>query len=235
MEERNLLSTVGLGGITAQQVNIFGVPVLTQRTINQVQNGINTSFNRFAHTGNINRLNNDLAVLSTRVPFGAQQLFPVWQSDIAAIDPTVPGSAFAAQQQVQADLLAYVQAGTASGAFVVPGTGGFPGGGFGGGFVGIPDFSTRAHQQMVRLVDQAYLNFFRDGGDFNLLNAQLTQAASLAPAGTGLTNLLPVWQNNFPTIDITNPVTILAARNQAQADLQSFIQAGLAQGAFRRG
>ena len=72
---------------------------------------------RYINTLDFNRFSNEIALATTRLPFGLQQLNPVLQNDIAAVDPTAPGAGSLLHQQIRADVNAYVQAGVASGAF----------------------------------------------------------------------------------------------------------------------
>lgn len=95
------------------------VPVMTQRTFNSVIRQVGLAGGTFAKTQNFAQFESRLFQISSRVPFGRAQLFPIWQTNTTIFNPAQPGSGLAMVREVQFSFVAYVQAGVASGAFVV--------------------------------------------------------------------------------------------------------------------
>ena len=69
------------------------------------------------------RLAASLATLSASLPFGRQQLLPLWNNDLNIFDSNIPGSGLAMQRQLLSDTRVYVQNGATEGLFRVIGRG----------------------------------------------------------------------------------------------------------------
>lgn len=93
------------------------LPVLTQRTFNQVLHQIDNAAGTYAKTQNARQFDFALAQISRRVPFGRANLYPVWQADEGIYSGVKDGSGLAMVRQIKADLVSYVQAGVSAGAF----------------------------------------------------------------------------------------------------------------------
>ncbi len=93
------------------------LPVLSQKTFNQVVSQINKAAGTFAKTHNENVFIASLSQISSKIPYGHSQLFPTWQADTGLYSPSVPGSGVAMVQQLKSDLLSYVQTSVADGSF----------------------------------------------------------------------------------------------------------------------
>jgi hypothetical protein len=99
------------------------VPVLTMNTYNAVVADVENVMGTLAKTHNFAAAGSSLAIVSTNIPFGRQQLFPAWQADLGIYSSQVVGSGLAMQAAILNDLNAYILAGVAGGAFQVTGSG----------------------------------------------------------------------------------------------------------------
>ena len=95
------------------------LPVLKAKTYTQVLHQIDQASGTFAKTHNANAFAASLVRISRQIPYGGSQLLPIWQSDAAIYDPSVPGSGTTMVRQIKADLVSYVQASVTEGSFVV--------------------------------------------------------------------------------------------------------------------
>lgn len=66
--------------------------------------GIYRAFSIFNRDGNTTRLNVNLSILAVQIPFGRQELLPLWQDDV-----TTSLSSGEAQQRVLQDYTSYLQ------------------------------------------------------------------------------------------------------------------------------
>jgi ethanolamine utilization microcompartment shell protein EutS len=87
---------------------VGAVPVLTTKTYNGVMKQIDRAAGTFAKTKNVLAFENALSQISYKVPYGHEQLFPVWQADIGIWDPGIRGSGVEMVRQLKADLKDYV-------------------------------------------------------------------------------------------------------------------------------
>jgi hypothetical protein len=74
-----------------------------------VVNQINRAAGTYAKTHNATAFDAALSQISTKIPYGHDQLYPTWQSDESIYDPTVPGSGMQMVSQIKADLKSFVQ------------------------------------------------------------------------------------------------------------------------------
>jgi hypothetical protein len=90
-------------------------PVLSHTTYQNAFKQIDRAAGKFAKTHNGNAFVASLSQISTKIPYGHDQLFPTWQSDVGIYDPTVPGSGVTMVSQLKTDLRDYVQTAIADG------------------------------------------------------------------------------------------------------------------------
>jgi hypothetical protein len=76
-----------------------------------------------AKTRDVGRASAALTRLSSRIPFGARDLAPIWRNDVQTYDPHTAGSGKAAETLILGDLYDYVQRGVSGGEFRVFGAG----------------------------------------------------------------------------------------------------------------
>ena len=68
------------------------LPILSPSTLGQVMRQVDRAAGSYAKTHNENAFLGSLSQISYKVPNGHSQLLPIWQSDAAIYDPSVPGS-----------------------------------------------------------------------------------------------------------------------------------------------
>jgi hypothetical protein len=112
MEKRDVPSTFS-----------FGMPVLTTRALSTAIHSLDRALGTVAKTHDFNRLNWDLAKLSSRLPYGLRTVYGNLQSDMSIYDPTVRGSGLVMRQQMVSDLRSYAVSGIANHQFIVKGPG----------------------------------------------------------------------------------------------------------------
>lgn len=93
------------------------VPILTQNTLNSVVRQLNQAGGTFAKTNNFRQFDARIQQLSSRIPFGRAQLYPLWQGNESILTGNRDGSGAVMIQEMQANLTLYVRAGVQSGAF----------------------------------------------------------------------------------------------------------------------
>jgi hypothetical protein len=116
MEPKQLLSSSVIGGLAE-------TPVLTMFRYRSTLAGVKKAVGTVARTHEFNQLAPSLAALSTRLPFGRQQVLPLWNNDLNILDPNIRGSGLAMQRQLLSDTVAYVQSGATEEQFRVIGRG----------------------------------------------------------------------------------------------------------------
>jgi hypothetical protein len=99
------------------------VPVLTTKAVSATVSAIGDALATVSNTHSTSRLESALDRLAHRLPYGSQQLLPLWSSDVARYTPGIPGSGRVLQGQLISDLNQYVRVGAATGAFRVTGPG----------------------------------------------------------------------------------------------------------------
>ncbi|WP_165071743.1 hypothetical protein [Paludisphaera rhizosphaerae] len=99
------------------------VPTLTMARLRSVDGEVHRIMGTLAKNGDFNAAEINLVARSASIPFGRQQLAGAWQSDLATVDSSVPGSGLFARRQMIQDLYQHVQAGVQSGEFRVVGRG----------------------------------------------------------------------------------------------------------------
>jgi hypothetical protein len=110
----------GSGGLSVATSTSGGrafVPHLSRNTYQNALRQIDRAAGTFAKSHSENAFVASLSQISTKLPYGHDQLFPTWQSDVGIYDPTVPGSGVTMVKQLKADLKDYVQTAIASGTF----------------------------------------------------------------------------------------------------------------------
>jgi hypothetical protein len=90
-------------------------PVLSNATYNRAITQIGRAAGTFAKTHNENAFVATLSQISSTIPYGNQQLFPTWESDVSIYDPTVAGSGVEMVNQLKADVANYVHTAVADG------------------------------------------------------------------------------------------------------------------------
>jgi len=116
LEPKQLLSSSVIGGLAQ-------TPVLTMSTYRSTLAGVTNALGTVAKTQDFSRLAASLATLSASLPFGRQQLLPLWNNDLNIFDSNIPGSGLAMQRQLLSDTRVYVQNGATEGLFRVIGRG----------------------------------------------------------------------------------------------------------------
>jgi hypothetical protein len=96
---------------------------LTMGGLEAVAADVERTVTNLARTHNLSRASTQLAHLASEIPDGLQQLAPVWQHDLASINPQALGSGRAFESQLLADLKHDVAAGVAAGEFSLTGPG----------------------------------------------------------------------------------------------------------------
>jgi hypothetical protein len=91
------------GSVTPQ------TPVLSHTTYQNALKQVGRAAGTFAKTHNENAFVASLSQISSTIPYGHNQLFPTWQSDVGVYDSTVPGSGVSMVQQLKTDLKDFVQ------------------------------------------------------------------------------------------------------------------------------
>jgi hypothetical protein len=114
IEPKQLLSSSVIGGLAR-------TPVLTMGTYSSTLAGVKNALGTVAKTQKFSGLAASLARLSARLPYGRQQLLPVWKNDLNIFDANIRGSALAMQQKLLSDTKAFVQNGATKGLFRVSG------------------------------------------------------------------------------------------------------------------
>jgi len=116
IEPKQLLSSSLMGGLAQ-------TPVLTMFRYSSTLAGVEKAVGTVAKTHEFSGLAPSLATLSARLPFGRQQVLPVWNNDLNIFDPNIRGSGLAMQRQLLSDTRVYVQSGATEGLFRVIGRG----------------------------------------------------------------------------------------------------------------
>jgi hypothetical protein len=116
IEPKQLLSSSVIGGLAQ-------TPVLTMGTYSSTLADVENALGTVAKTLDFSQLDASLATLSARLPYGRQQLLPVWNKDLNIFDPNIRGSGLDMQRQLLSDMRAYVQSGVTEGLFRVIGSG----------------------------------------------------------------------------------------------------------------
>jgi hypothetical protein len=99
------------------------LPVLTMRAYNAVIADVRNVMGTLAKTHNVNAAGASLTLVSSEVPFGRQQLSPVWRRDLSIYSAQIPGSGLLMQRTILLDLNQYILAGVRGGKFAVTGPG----------------------------------------------------------------------------------------------------------------
>ena len=73
--------------------------------------GIYRSFQNFNRTGNVAQLNANLSNLAVQIPYGRQELLPLWQDDISGLSSQVRDKGHVAQKFVLQDYVGYLKDG----------------------------------------------------------------------------------------------------------------------------
>jgi hypothetical protein len=114
--------SMGVGGhwssslfASSSMSGIAQPPVLSHTTYQKALNQIGRVAGTFAKTHNENAFVASLSQISTTIPYGHDQLFPTWQSDVGIYNPSVRGSGLVMVQQLKTDLTEYVQTAVADG------------------------------------------------------------------------------------------------------------------------
>lgn len=95
----------------------MNTPVLTNQTLSQVVRQVDRAFSRAAKSGNVQRLAAELSIASSRLPYGRQELLPIWLDSVdTVVDRPSLGDAY---QSVRAELANYVHSGVDSGLFIL--------------------------------------------------------------------------------------------------------------------
>ena len=81
LEPKQLLSSSVIGGLAQ-------TPVLTMFRYNSTLAGVENALGTVAKTHEFSGLAPSLATLSARLPFGRQQVLPVWNNDLNIFYPT---------------------------------------------------------------------------------------------------------------------------------------------------
>ena len=101
----------------------FGMPVLTTRAINTAIRSLDRALGTVAKTHDFNRLNSDLAKLSSKLPYGMRTIYANLQDDMNIYDRSARGSGLAMRQQMVSDIRSYAVSGVASSLFIMKGAG----------------------------------------------------------------------------------------------------------------
>ena len=104
-------------GMLARTVADPVTPVLSNSTYQKALNATDRAAGTFAKTHNENAFLASLSQISTTIPYGHSQLFPIWQTDVGIYDPSVAGSGNQMVHQLKVDLTNYVQTGVSGGSF----------------------------------------------------------------------------------------------------------------------
>jgi hypothetical protein len=97
-------------------------PVLTSHTYETVVAVVENVMSNLVRTHDTAQAVDRLSTLAARIPFGSQQLAPIWVSDVASYNPAVPGSGRATEKLLLADLYRDVAADVAAGEIRVTGS-----------------------------------------------------------------------------------------------------------------
>ncbi len=116
IEPKQLLSSSLIGGLAQ-------TPVLTMFRYSSTLAGVEKAVGTVAKTHEFSGLAPSLATLSARLPFGRQQVLPVWNNDLNIFDPNIRGSGLAMERQLLSDTVAYAQSGATEKLFLVTGRG----------------------------------------------------------------------------------------------------------------
>ena len=206
------------------------LPILSQGTVNQVLHQIDRAAGTFAKTHNENAFVASLSQISTKGPYGHDQLFPTWQSDVGIYDPTVPGSGVTMVTQLKADLKDYVRTAVADGTIGLRGSArpsvAFP---TSGGTAFAPHLSRTTYQNTLRQIDRAAGTFAKTHNE-NAFVASLSQISTKVPYGHD--QLFPTWQSDVGIYDPTIPGSGVTMVTQLKADLKDYVQTAIASGTF---
>jgi hypothetical protein len=127
------------------------LPVLTMETYNAVVSDVENVMGTLAKTHHFSAAHLSLTNLSSRIPFGRQELSPTWAGDLGIYSPQAPRSGLTMHSQILSDLNRYIEGGVNAGTFRVVGTGSAA---FGG-----PQFKAPAvSAASVRIVNNTGLN-----------------------------------------------------------------------------
>lgn len=128
-----------------------GLPVLTMQAYNAVVGDVENVMGTLAKTHDFRAAQFSLTKLSSRIPFGRQELSPTWVGDLGIYSPQAPRSGLKMQRQILGDLNLYIEGGVGAGTFRVVGRGSAV---FGG-----PQFKSPAvSAASVRIVNNTGLN-----------------------------------------------------------------------------
>ena len=93
LEPKQLLSSSVIGGLAQ-------TPVLTMVRYSSTLAGVKNALGTVAKTQEFSRLDASLATLSARLPFGRQQVLPVWNNDLNIFHPNIRGSGLAMKRKL---------------------------------------------------------------------------------------------------------------------------------------
>ena len=210
---------------------LSALPTLSQSTYADVLKQVDRSAGTFAKTHDENAFVASLSRISSRIPYGHDQLFPTWQADAGIYDSTVPGSGVAMVRQLKADLKDYVQTALADGSIALRGrwaSSAVLASSSGTGFV--PVLTGATYQGTLRQIDRAAGTFAKTH-DENAFVASLSRISSRIPYGHD--QLFPTWQADTGIYDSTVPGSGVAMVRQLKADLKDYVQTALADGSIR--
>jgi hypothetical protein len=90
-------------------------PLLTQRALNGIVHDVRGIMSTLARTKDTAQASAHLTRLSSRIPFGPEELAPIWQNDLELYNPHKAASVTTTENLILGDLYQYVQGGEGGG------------------------------------------------------------------------------------------------------------------------